>query len=147
MDRNRIRELVAMLRSSSAAELEVREGNKRIRLRKRGGGAREVQVSADTTPGDGDGLRQPEVDDPLADATVVAAQLVGLFHRGAAPGARALVEVGDAVAQGQQVATIEALRNLTEVTSPIDGQVVQVIAQDGEPVQYGDQLLAIRPKG
>ena len=147
MDRERIEQLIGILKDSTAAELEVRDGDQRIKLRRQGsadGGAPVAVEGAARTacgPGCGDEAR----DDDAGDTTVVKARLVGLFHRGSSPGDEPLVDVGDKVRDGQKIGTIEALRNFTEVTSPVAGVVVEVIAEDGQPVQFGAGLLAIRP--
>lgn len=143
MNRERILKLNEMLKDSCAGELEVREGDIRIRIRRMPPALSEP-ACADTAVGGVDA--QPADVDPLTNATIVTAHIVGLFHRGSAPGGAALVEVGDQVDQGQCIGTIEALRNFTEVSCPIDGTVVGVLAEDGAPVQYGDPLLAVRPK-
>jgi len=146
MDRERIKQLIDMLNSSSAAELEVREGDLRIRLRKREGTQQPAETASRIPDTAEESRSEVSAEESLEDATIVTAHLVGLFHRGSGPSAEPLAQVGDDVAQGQSIGTIEALRNFTEVTSPVDGTVVCIIAEDGAPVQFGDPLLAIRPK-
>jgi len=142
MNRERILKLNEILKASCAGELEVREGDTRIRIRRMPPAPSEPPCAFTA----GDGAAPPADVDPLTDATIVTAHIVGLFHRGSAPGGAPLVEVGDQVDQGQCIGTIEALRNVTEVSCPIDGTVVGVLAEDGAPVQFGDPLLAVRPK-
>jgi acetyl-CoA carboxylase biotin carboxyl carrier protein len=147
MDRDRIEQLIGMLNDSKAAELEVRDGGQRIKLRRRAGANGEAVIaveSAADTPCDTVGS-DDEREHRAEKTTVVTARLVGLFHRGNRPGDEALASVGDKVSEGQKIGTIEALRNFTEVISPVAGVVVEVIAEDGEAVQYGDGLLVIRP--
>lgn len=146
MNRERIRELTAMLKGSRADELEVREGDLRVRLRKRTavsvvGEAGPIVVSGACTECNGEQAAPLEHDNLVQ----VKSQLVGLFHRGRRPGVEPLAQAGDKVSAGQLLGTIEALRNFTDVTSPVDGTIVQVIAEDGQPVQYGDPLMAIQP--
>lgn len=140
MDRERILKLNEMLKASCAAELEVREGDTRVRIRR--------VPPAPPTPPCGTGAvgesAAAEVD-PLRDATIVTAHIVGLFHRGSGPGEKPLVQSGDEVSEGQCIGTIEALRNVTEVICPVAGTVAGVVAEDGAAVQFGDPLLAIRP--
>ncbi len=146
MDRERIKQLIGMLNSSSAAELEVREGDLRVRLRKRDGTQQPAEAAAPAPQVPEASGSQADAEESLEDATIVTAHLVGLFHRGTGPKAEPLAQVGDDVVAGQSLGTIEALRNFTEVTSPLDGTVVRIIAEDGAPVQFGDPLLAIRPQ-
>lgn len=146
MDRERIRELIDILKSSGAGEIQVREGDFRVRLRKRVDGAVAAEATVNALGGDESCCPAVEKPEPEVSQHVeVRSQLVGLFHRGRGPGAEPLAQAGDQVSAGQLIGTIEALRNFTDVTSPMDGTVVQVIAEDGQPVQYGDPLLAIKP--
>jgi acetyl-CoA carboxylase biotin carboxyl carrier protein len=146
MNRERIRELTTMLKGSRADELEVREGDLRVRLRKQTAvsavaEAGPIVVSGTCTGCNGEQVAPPEQDNLIQ----VKSQLVGLFHRGRRPEVEPLVQAEDKVSAGQLLGTIEALRNFTDVTSPVDGTIVQVIAEDGQPVQYGDPLMAIQP--
>ena len=143
MNRERILKLNEMLKASCAGELEVREGDTRIRIRRMPPAPSEPPCAVVASR---DGAATTAEVDPLTDATIVTAHIVGLFHRGSAPGGAPLVEVGDRVEEGQCIGTIEALRNFTEVSCPIEGTVVGVLAEDGAPVQFGDPLLAVRPK-
>ena len=148
MDRERIEQLIGMLNDSAAAELEVCDGRQRIKLRRHGGGDGGASVAAEGAVDTACGMAESEEarEDGAEETTVVRARLVGLFHRGDSPGDEPLAEVGDKVSDGQKIGTIEALRNFTEVTSPVAGVVVEVIAEDGDAVQFGDDLLVIRPE-
>jgi biotin carboxyl carrier protein len=75
----------------------------------------------------------------------VTAQLVGRFHRGARPGGKPLVEEGGKVRQGQVLGTIETLNVLTEVEAPQAGRVAEVVAVEGQAVEYGQVLLRLEP--
>jgi len=142
MNRDRIRELIQILKSSAAQELSVRDGERMVRIRRRAGevGTSQAQPSvAEAVEGEA-GAQGP------AEATVpVQATLVGLFYRGRGVGAEPLVELGDQVEEGQVVGTIDALRRLTDVVSPRAGEVIQMLADDGQPVQYGEVLMRLKP--
>lgn len=73
----------------------------------------------------------------------VVAPLVGIFHSGAKPRGGALVAVGDRVKAGQLVATIESLNVINEVEAPVAGRVVELLVQEGQPVEYGQSLMTI----
>ena len=81
---------------------------------------------------------------PTVDTTKpIVAHLVGIFHPWAKPRGGPLVAVGDRVKVGQHVATIESLNVLNEVDSPIAGHVVELLVEDGQPVEYGQRLMLI----
>lgn len=157
LDRDAVRRVIDLLRESGAAELELGEEDRSVRVRRRDAEAvsvmappaatepepREPALAAAAAP---DLLGQTEAKE--APQNFIVARMVGLFHRGAGPAeGEPLVEVGDSVAEGQVVATIEALRKLTEVTSPVAGEITEVLVEDGEPVQYGEELFAVKGAG
>ena len=83
----------------------------------------------------------PAIKDPYP----VCASLVGTFYRAPQPGARPFVELGDEVQPGQQVAVIEAMKLTHPVNVDIVGRVVAILVADGEPVEYGQQLVHLEP--
>ncbi|WP_414541136.1 acetyl-CoA carboxylase biotin carboxyl carrier protein [Nostoc sp. CCY0012] len=79
--------------------------------------------------------RLVEVDSPM----------VGTFYRAPAPGEAAFVEVGDRVRSGQTVCIIEAMKLMNEIEAEVSGQVMEILVQNGEPVEYGQPLMRINP--
>ena len=69
--------------------------------------------------------------------------MVGTFYRAPSPGAKAFVEVGDSVKAGQTVCIIEAMKLLNEIEADKDGVVKAILAENGQPVEYGEPLLVI----
>jgi acetyl-CoA carboxylase biotin carboxyl carrier protein len=80
------------------------------------------------------------------DLAIVTSPIVGTFYRAAEPAAKPFVEVGDAVRKGQVLCIIEAMKLMNEIDSEHDGEVVNVYVQNGQAVQYGERLFAIRLK-
>ncbi|MCD6361838.1 MAG: biotin/lipoyl-binding protein [Armatimonadetes bacterium] len=143
LDRAAVRRAIDLLKQSGATELEIAEDGRSVRVRRAGApaDATALELSAEIEP-----AAEPLVaaePEPEPDSHILA-RMVGLFHRGRGPDAEPLVEVGDTVTEGQVVATIEALRKLTDVTSPVEGVIAEVLVEDGEPVEYGQKLFAVR---
>jgi acetyl-CoA carboxylase biotin carboxyl carrier protein len=144
--------LVGVLRDSPLlTELEVREGDRVIRLRRAPAAAgRRAAAPEPSTPEaapsgvairDETAAGEPEsapVDHGVP-TTRVRAELVGVFH----PGRPAPVGVGDTVSAGQVVAQIEAMRLMNDCLAPSAGRVVAVFVEDGQPVEYGQALFEI----
>jgi len=90
----------------------------------------------------------PSVPPPAAevgeDLAIVTSPIVGTFYRSAEPGAKAFVEVGDSVRKGQVLCIIEAMKLMNEIDSEHEGEVVSIYVQNGQAVQYGERLFAIR---
>jgi acetyl-CoA carboxylase biotin carboxyl carrier protein len=76
---------------------------------------------------------------------VIKSPLVGTFYRAPSPGAPPFVEEGDIVSKGQVLCIIEALKVMNEIESDIDGKVVKILVENGEPVEYGQELFYIEP--
>jgi acetyl-CoA carboxylase biotin carboxyl carrier protein len=71
--------------------------------------------------------------------------MVGTFYRAPAPGEPLFVEVGDRVKAGQSVCIIEAMKLMNEIEAEVSGQVMEILVQNGEPVEYGQPLMRINP--
>ena len=82
--------------------------------------------------------------DESADFAIVKSPIVGTFYRSAEPGAPSFVEVGARVKKGQVLCIIEAMKLMNEIESEYDGEVAKVYVENGQPVQYGERLFAIK---
>lgn len=90
--------------------------------------------------------QEPEITSPLEQKSVeVISPMVGTFYRASAPGEAAFVEVGDRIRLGQTVCIIEAMKLMNEIETEVSGQVMQILVQDGEPIEYGQPLIRINP--
>ena len=79
------------------------------------------------------------------DFAIVKSPIVGTFFRASEPGAPPFVDVGTSVKKGQVLCIIEAMKLMNEIDSEYDGEVVKVYVENGQPVQYGERLFAIKP--
>ena len=86
---------------------------------------------------------QPSSDE--VDFAVVKSPIVGTFFRAAEPGAPPFVDVGTTVKKGEVLCIIEAMKLMNEIDSEYDGEIVKVYVENGQPVQYGERLFAIKP--
>jgi acetyl-CoA carboxylase biotin carboxyl carrier protein len=86
---------------------------------------------------------------PAADAggelAIVKSPIVGTFYRSAEPGAKPFVSVGDVVRKGQVLCIIEAMKLMNEIDSEYDGEITSIYIENGQAVQYGERLFAIKP--
>jgi acetyl-CoA carboxylase biotin carboxyl carrier protein len=81
-----------------------------------------------------------------AEFAIVKSPIVGTFFRAAEPGATPFVEVGSAVKKGQVLCIIEAMKLMNEIESEYDGDIVKIYVDNGQPVQYGERLFAIKAR-
>jgi acetyl-CoA carboxylase biotin carboxyl carrier protein len=85
------------------------------------------------------------VNTPSARLVEVESPMVGTFYRAPAPGEAAFVEVGDRVRSGQSVCIIEAMKLMNEIEAEVSGQVMEILVQNGDAVEYGQPLMRINP--
>jgi acetyl-CoA carboxylase biotin carboxyl carrier protein len=83
--------------------------------------------------------------DEDVDLAIVKSPIVGTFYRSSEPGAPSFVETGQTVKKGQVLCIIEAMKLMNEINAECDGEVVKAYVENGQAVQYGERLFAIRP--
>jgi acetyl-CoA carboxylase biotin carboxyl carrier protein len=87
-----------------------------------------------------------EVSDTEIELAIVKSPIVGTFYRSPEPGAASFVEVGSTVKKGQVLCIIEAMKLMNEIDSEYDGEVVNIYVENGQPVQYGERLFAVKTR-
>jgi acetyl-CoA carboxylase biotin carboxyl carrier protein len=150
MDLRKLKKLIDLVQESGIAELEITEGEEKVKIVKGGRVVPEV-VAMQPAPTAAPALAAPagaappppaEVP-PKVEGHVLKSPMVGTFYRAPSPGAKPFVEVGDTVKAGQTVCIIEAMKLLNEIEADKDGVVKAILAENGQPVEYGEPLLAI----
>jgi acetyl-CoA carboxylase biotin carboxyl carrier protein len=150
VNQDELRDLIRIVEESDIDELEIRRWGRTVRIVKRrpeaGRDASAFHLPASAAPATSD---VPAAAVPAAaEATpahhhVVESPMVGTFYRAPAPEAPAFVEVGDTVRVGQTLCILEAMKLMNELQSEVDGVVRKVLAQNAEPVEYGQPLFEI----
>jgi acetyl-CoA carboxylase biotin carboxyl carrier protein len=149
MDLRKLKTLIDLVQQSGIAELEISEGEERVRISRGVSGAQHAAPvihtvtlplagapAAQSTPAEGDVAAVPE-------GHVIRSPMVGTFYRSSAPGAKAFVEVGQAVKAGDTLCIIEAMKLLNEIEADRDGTVKAILAESGQPVEYGEPLVIL----
>ena len=131
--------MLDLMRDHELAELELESEGLRIRARKgaAAGGSDEAAAPAAADPA---GARGPV-------PTVVSAPLVGTFYRASSPDAAPFVEVGNRVEPGDVLCVIEAMKLMNDIKAEFAGEVVEVLAENGQAVEYGQPLFTMLPAG
>lgn len=150
MDLRKLKKLIDLVQESGISELEVTEGEEKVRIAKHlnvtaapaityAAPPAAAPVAAPAAP------VAPAADpaDTLPDGHVVKSPMVGTFYRASAPGAKPLVEVGESVADGQALCIIEAMKLMNEIESDAAGVVKAILVENGQPVEYGQPLFII----
>jgi acetyl-CoA carboxylase biotin carboxyl carrier protein len=161
MNQKELKELIEFLIEKDIAEFELERGDVKVRI-KRGeqtgaqahGEPRFYAVPAAPGPAPELGAG-PAVSPSLSvraepapeeNLHMVKSPIVGTFYEAPSPGAPPFVKVGDTVEEGQVLCIVEAMKLLNEIESDVTGEIVKKLAANGQPIEYGQELFAIRPK-
>ena len=159
MDLRKIKTLIDLVEESGIAELEVKEGEESVRISRypTGGMAHQVLLPpggyapAPAAPAAAPAVAAPASTPapaaPPSNQYIVKSPMVGTFYRSASPGAKAFVEVGSEIKEGDPICIIEAMKIMNEIESEVSGTIVEVCAADAHPVEYGQVLFRVRPNG
>jgi len=164
MDLNQIKQILELVREHELSEFEIEHEGLRLKIRKDVNGAHVVTLpapAASVVVPAGGAAALPAAG-PVAAASapaaatdaaaeeielaVVKSPIVGTFYRSAEPGAAPFVDIGTIVKKGQVLCIIEAMKLMNEIDSEYDGEVVNIYVENGQPVQYGERLFAIRTR-
>jgi acetyl-CoA carboxylase biotin carboxyl carrier protein len=159
MDLDQIRSILDLVREHELSEFEIEHDGLRLKIRKDGNGPHIVThavplmpamaapvtavaaPAASQAPAPVTGIGESEIE-----LAVVKSPIVGTFYRSSEPGSASFVEIGSSVKKGDVLCIIEAMKLMNEIDSEYDGEVVNVYVENGQPVQYGERLFAIRTK-
>lgn len=146
MDLRKLKTLIDLVADSGIAELEVTEGEDRVRIAKFSPAptAAATTVSVPAAPviaANGTTAVPAAVLEP--EGHVVKSPMVGTFYRSPSPGAASFIELGQAVKPGDTLCIIEAMKLLNEVEAEVGGTVKQILVENGQPVEYGQPLFII----
>jgi acetyl-CoA carboxylase biotin carboxyl carrier protein len=146
LDLRKLKKLIDLVEESGIAELEITEGEEKVRIVKAGQHTREMTYVAAPQPALAPaGLPAPAQPAPAEapEGHMVKSPMVGTFYRSATPGGKAFVQVGDTVEKGQTICIIEAMKLMNEIESDQAGVVKAILAENGQPVEYGEPLVVI----
>ena len=160
MDLRKLKKLIDLVQESGIAELEVTEGEEKVKIVKGGSADREfvaIPASAPTASAAaplqvavpaGSAMPLPvpaaaEEAPSSLEGHLVKSPMVGTFYRSGSPGTKPFVEVGDAVKVGQPICIIEAMKLMNEIESDKDGVIKAIMVENGQPVEYGEALIII----
>jgi acetyl-CoA carboxylase biotin carboxyl carrier protein len=150
MDLRKLKKLIDLVQESGIAELEITEGEEKVRINRIGSGMVPNVVMApgpavlQATPAPGSAIPAPAAE-PVSEGIVVKSPMVGTFYRASSPGAQAFVELGQSVTAGQTLCIIEAMKLMNEIESDVSGTVARILVESGQPVEYGEPLFVLTP--
>ncbi len=152
MDLRKLKKLIDLVQESGISELEVTEGEEKVRIAKHYGAVAAPQMQQYVMPAAmpavaGGAAAASTVDlddeDELPEGHVLKSPMVGTFYRSPSPGADAFVQIGQTVKQGDTLCIIEAMKLLNEIEADASGVIKAILVENGEPVEFGEPLFVI----
>src|SRR5687768_5918650 len=149
MDLRKLKKLIDLVQESGIAELEITEGEEKVKIVKGGalsvspGPAAHAPAATPAPAAASAAAPAPAEPEPAQEGRVIKAPMVGTFYRAASPDAKAFVEVGQAVKEGETVCIIEAMKLMNEIEADASGVVKAILVENGQPVEYGQPLFIL----
>jgi len=145
-----IKDMINLMNENNLTELEIEKEGMRIRLRKGMGGAFEKAVEFATSPQApaapaASGPQTLSAEKAQKNVVEIKAPMVGTFYRAPSPEAPPYVNIGDMIEQGQVICIIEAMKLMNEIKSEVKGKLVDIQADNAEPVEFGQVLFVVEP--
>jgi acetyl-CoA carboxylase biotin carboxyl carrier protein len=162
MDLDQIKQILDLVREHDLAEFEIEHEGLRLKVRKDANGSHVVSLPAPPAPlvlppstaspppatpaPAAPSMAAADAADAEIELAVVKSPIVGTFYRSSEPGAASFVDIGSTVKKGNVLCIIEAMKLMNEIDSEYDGEIVNIYVENGQAVQYGERLFAIRTR-
>jgi acetyl-CoA carboxylase biotin carboxyl carrier protein len=153
MDIRKVKKLIELLEESGIAEIEITEGEESVRISRYSGPPQQVMMQAPmaampasapaAAPAAGGAAPAAPAAPALPAGHAVKSPMVGTFYRAASPGAKSFVDVGQSVKEGEVLCIIEAMKMMNQIESDKAGVVKAILANNGDPVEFGQPLFII----
>ncbi len=164
MNQKEIKELVEFLIEKDIAEFELERGDVKVRIKRAAPEAPQPVERIISVPAAVPAVHMPVAHAPIAapvhavappatgapekkeDLHMVKSPMVGTYYESPSPGSPPFVKPGDTIEVGQLLCIVEAMKLMNEIESDVAGEVVQCLVKNGQPIEYGQDLFAVRAK-
>jgi len=149
MDLRKLKKLIDLVQESGIAELEITEGEEKVRISRAGGVMQTTmmtmpqQMAAPVSSSAPVAVAAAAEAPAVPEGHAVKSPMVGTFYRSSAPGSKPFVEIGQAVNAGDTLCIIEAMKLLNEIEADQGGVIKAILVENGQPVEYGQPLFMI----
>ena len=150
MDLRKIKKLMELLEESGISEIEIKEGEESIKLSRISQAQTHVvqqpitNVTPSITPDTGFNSPVDTKQKDVIDGDTIDSPMVGTFYRAASPDSKVFVEKGQKINKGDTVCILEAMKMMNQVTAESSGTIVDILVDDGEPVEFGQPLFVVK---
>jgi len=143
IDHDLIRDLAKLLDETGLTEIEVEQNGLRLRVGRRSGGSNPGAAASPVAAPAPIAVSGTPAADAAKHPGIVSSPMVGTAYRAGAPGAKPYVEVGSSVRAGDTLLVVEAMKTMNQIPAPRAGTVIQILIEDGQPVEFGEPLMII----
>ena len=151
MDIRKVKKLIELLEESKISEIEIHEGEESVRISRHSSGPAQAfmqfppggNVAAGNQPATAAGTTGSPAEQYEEPGHIIRSPMVGTFYASPAPGSPPFVEQGQTVTQGEVLCIIEAMKIMNQIEADVGGVVSKVLAENGDPVEYGQPLFVI----
>jgi acetyl-CoA carboxylase biotin carboxyl carrier protein len=156
LDHDQLRQLITLLGESDIQELKLEGDDFRLELRRnlpasqpqvvmQAAPAPSLQAAHLAAPSASPSAAPPAAAAVRGDLLEITAPMVGTFYRASAPGEPVFVELGSRISVGQPICILEAMKLMNELEAEVSGEVVEILVENGTPVEFGQVLMRVRP--
>jgi acetyl-CoA carboxylase biotin carboxyl carrier protein len=147
MDIRKVKKLIELLEESDIAEIEIHEGEESVRISRASSLAAPMFAAPPGIQPAAMPAAAPAVAEPAAprepEGHIIRSPMVGTFYRAPSPGAKPFVSEGQPVTNGETLCIIEAMKILNQIESDKSGKVIEILVENGQPVEYNQPLMVI----
>jgi acetyl-CoA carboxylase biotin carboxyl carrier protein len=146
LDLEILKEIIQIMKDEDLNEVSIEQNDVKIQVRRMPAQPDVVTQGAAVLTAHGETERTPGAENTAAELVIIPAPMVGTFYRAPSPDAEPYVNVGDRIENGQVICMIEAMKLMNEITADLDGEVVEILVEDGQPVEYDQAIFRVKPK-
>ncbi len=141
-----LKEIIQIMEDNDLSEVCIEQNDIKVQVRRSSAQPSVATQGAAILTTSGEAEHLPGVEDTSGDLVVIPSPMVGTFYRAASPDAEPYVNIGDKIETGQVICVIEAMKLMNEITADLDGEIVEFLVKDGQPVEYDQPIFRVRPK-
>ena len=146
MNTKEMKEMINLMNENALSELELERNGLKIRLKKQPSGRIVEHVAAETTPAAAVKREVPaNAEEKFSKTVEITSPMVGTFYSSPSPDSPTFIEIGKRVNTGDIICIIEAMKLMNEIKSEVKGQVVEILVENGSPVEFGQKLFLVEP--
>jgi acetyl-CoA carboxylase biotin carboxyl carrier protein len=143
VDQQLIRDLAGILNETNLTEIEVEQGDVRVRVSRQSPAVHAIAAPLPVVAGSKQAIDVPPVAQPDTSKNAVTSPMVGTAYIAPSPEAEPFIEIGQKVREGQTLLIIEAMKTMNQIPSPRAGTVTAILFEDAQPVEYGEPLVVV----